>query len=213
MANTDTPFGFRPVRHRNGANYNGAVNPYWVENAADNTLFIGDAVIATGTANTALVVVPGAGSFPPSTLPKILRVTAGDTNRVTGVIVSFSADPTALENQYRLNSTERVAWVCDDPDVIFEIQGDSAQTIDATDVGNNADIIFTHGGSTTTGLSGMELDGSTITANASNQLIIMRAVNRADNDASLIHAMWEVMISNHTMTGGGAASDDGVLGV
>ncbi len=213
MANADTPFGLRPVQHLNGDVYNGAVNPYWVENASDNALFIGDAVIATGTANTAIVTVPGAGSFPPSTLPKILRITAGDTNRVTGVIVSFSADPTALENVHRIDATERVAWVCDNPDVMFEIQGDSAQTIAATDVGNNADIIFTHTGSTTTGLSGMELDGSTITADASNQLIIMRAVNRADNDADLTHAKWLVMISNHTMRGGGAAADEGVLGV
>ena len=213
MANADTPFGLRPVRYLTGAVYNGAVNPYWVENSSDNALFIGDAVIATGTANTAIVTVPGAGSFPPSTLPKILRITAGDTNRVTGVIVSFAADPVALENVHRLNSTERVAWVCDDPDVMFEIQGDSAQTIDATDVGNNADIIFTHSGSATTALSGMELDGSTITADASNQLIIMRAVNREDNDASLIHAKWLVMLSNHTMRSGGAATNDGVLGV
>lgn len=213
MANADTPFGLRPVRYLTGAVYNGAVNPYWVEDATDNALFIGDVVIATGTANTAIVTVPGAGSFPPSTLPKILRITAGDTNRTTGVIVSFSTDPTALENVHRLNSTERVAWVCDDPDVMFEVQGDSAQTIAATDVGNNADIIFTHTGSTVTGISGMELDGSTITADASNQLIIMRAVNRDDNDADLIHAKWLVMLSNHTMRSGGAATTDGVLGV
>jgi hypothetical protein len=213
MANQDTPFGLRPVRHMSGAVYNGAVNPYWVENASDNALFIGDAVIATGTANTALVEVPGAGKFPPSTLPKILRATAGDTNRITGVVVSFSADPLALENVHRIDATERVAWVCDDPDVIFEIQGDSAQTIAATDVGNNADLIFTHAGSATSALSGMELDGSTITADASNQLIIMRGVNREDNDLDLTHAKWEVMISNHTLRGGGAASNEGVLGV
>ena len=213
MANADTPFGLRPVRHLNGDVYNGAVNPYWVENATDNTLFIGDAVVVTGTANTAVVTVPGAGSFPPSTLPKILRVTAGDGVRITGVIVAFSTDPTALENVHRLDSTERVALVCDNPDVMFEIQGDSAQTIAATDVGDNANLIFTHGGSTTTGLSGMELDGSTITSDASNQLMIMRGVNREDNDLDLIHAKWLVMISNHTMRSGGAAANEGVLGI
>ena len=213
MANVDTPFGLRPVRHLNGDPYNGAVNPYWVENASDNALFIGDAVVVTGTANTALITVPGVGDSPPSTLPKILRAAAGDGVRITGVVVSFSADPTALENVHRIDATERVAWVCDNPDVVFEIQGDSAQTIAATDVGDNANLIFTHSGSTTTGLSGMELDGSTITSDASNQLMIMRGVNRPDNDLDLTHAKWLVMISNHTMRSGGANANEGVLGI
>ncbi len=213
MANVDAPHGLNPVRYITGSPYNGAVNPYWVKSTSNNALFIGDAVIVQGTANTAVIEVPGAGSFLAGTLPEILRATAGDTNRITGVIVSFAADPTALENVHRVDATERVAYVCDDPDVVFEIQGDSAATVDVTDVSNNADLIFTHGGSSTTGLSGMELDSGTITADASNQLLIMRAVNRVGNDITATHAQWEVMISNHTMRSGGAAADEGVLGI
>ena len=43
MANTDAPFGFRPVMHRGGAPYNGAANMYALDTAA-----FPDAV-ATGT--------------------------------------------------------------------------------------------------------------------------------------------------------------------
>ncbi len=212
MANVDAAFGLRPVRYITGAPYNGAVNPYWVKSTSNNTLFIGDPVLIQGTANTAVIEVPGAGSFVAGALPEIKRATAGDTNRVSGVIVAFAADPTGLENQYRLDSTERVAYVCDDPDVVFEIQGDSAGTIDVGDVGDNAAFLIGTG-STVTGLSGAELNSAAITGGASNQLIILRLINRVGNDITAVHAQWEVMISNHTMRGGGAASNEGVLGI
>lgn len=213
MANADSPFGFRPIRHRNGAAYNGSTNPYFIKDTSNQALFIGDPVIWNGTANTAKVQVPGAGDFEIATLPEIVRATAGTTNKILGVIVGFAADPTALENQYRLNATERVALVCDDPDVIFEIQADSATDLGATAVGANFDFVLTHAGSTVTGLSGAELDGSQEAQTAAHQLIIVRAINRADNDPTLTHANWEVMISNHSLVTGMAAANEGALGV
>lgn len=213
MANVDAPFGLKPVRYISGAPYNGAVNPYLLLNTSNNAVFIGDPVFVQGTANTATIDVPGAGTFPAGTLPTILVTASGDGNPSTGVIVSFAADPLALENVHRLDSTQRVAWVCDDPDVIFHIQGDTVATIDVGDISNNADIIGAAGaGSTVTGISTKELDGSTITADASNQLIILRLANIVGNDITAVHAIWEVQLSNHTMRNAGGASDDGVLG-
>ena len=212
MANVDAPFGFRPVRYISGAPYNGAVNPYWIKNTSNNAVFIGDPVIVQGTSNTATIEVPGAGSFLPGTLPEILKTAAGDGNPSTGIIVSFAADPTALETTHRVNATERVAYVCDDPDVIFHCQGDSAATIGVGDISNNADFIKTHSGSTVTGISGMEVDSGTQSADASNQLIVLRLANIVGNDLSAVHAIWEVMLSSHTMRNAGGASDDGVLG-
>lgn len=45
MANIDAPFGLRPIRHKSGAPYNGAVNPYYVASTYATALFIGDPVI------------------------------------------------------------------------------------------------------------------------------------------------------------------------
>ncbi len=204
MANADTPFGLRPIRHKSGAPYNGAVNPYVIE-AADSTgdAFIGDPVVRiTGGSNTAAVTVVGAGHFPIGTLPSVIVTAAGTVNGatkvITGVIVSFAADPTALENQYRLDDTQRVCWVCDDPDVVFEIQADGA--IPAASVGLNANLIKTQTGSTVTGLSGFELDTTSDVpaADLSDQLRIVRAVNREDNDTTLAFAKVEVVINQHT---------------
>lgn len=198
MANKDTPFGLRPIRHKNGAPYNGAFNPYFVPASYGTALFIGDPVVKTGTSNTAAVTAPGAGAFPIGTLPEVNKAAAGDTNAITGVIVGFAPSPTNLGLNYNPASTARVVYVCDDPDVVFEIQADGA--IPAASVGLNAVLIYTHAGSTVTGLSGAELDTTSDApaADASNQLTIQRIVNREDNTPNLIHNKIEVKINQHT---------------
>lgn len=200
MANADTPMGLRPIRHRNGAAYNGAVNPYFINSGYATALFVGDPVVKTGTANTAAVEGTSGSMFAIGTLPEINKVAASDGSAITGVIVSFMALKTDLEAIHSAASTEGIAWVCDDPDVVFEIQEDDAGTaLLVTVVGFNANLIFTNAGSTVTGLSGVELDGvgDPPAADLSNQLTIQRLVNRADN-AIGASAKWEVKINNHT---------------
>lgn len=199
MANPDTPFGLRPVRHRNGAPYNGAVNPVYINSSYGTALFIGDPVIkVAGGSNAAAISVPGMGHFPIGTMPSVEKATAGATNRITGVIVAFGADPTNLEQKHSPADTEGLAWICDDPDVIFEIQANGA--IPAASMGLNAILIYTHAGSAVTGLSGVELDttGTVPAADATYQLLILRAANREDNDTTLTHAKVEVLINQHT---------------
>lgn len=198
MANQDAPFGLRPTRHRNGAAYNGAANPYYIPSSYATALFIGDPVIKTGTSNTASVTVPGGGSFGIGTAPEINKATAGDGNAITGVIVGFSPDPAGLGRTHNPASTERIAYVMDDPDVVCEIQADGA--IAAAQVGLNAVLIYTNAGSAITGLSGVELDTSSDApaADASNQLTIQRVVNRTDNEAASANTVVEVKINNHT---------------
>lgn len=214
MANVDSPFGLKPVRYRNGKPYNGAATPMYIASSYGTALFIGDPVVKVAAgSNTAAFTAPGAGSFPVGTLPNIEKATAGDANRVTGVIVGFAPSPSNLSNQYNPASTERVAYVCADPEVVFEIQADGA--IPAASIGLNAVFIYTHSGSTATGLSGVELDTTSDApaADASNQMIILNAVNRSDNDTTLTHAKVEVMLTNHTEAQGNTAAGDGTLGV
>ena len=199
MANTDAPTGLRPVRHRSGAPYNAGGNAYFINSGYGTALFIGDPVIkmAAGS-NTSEVTVPGMGRFPIGTMAEINKSAASDGSRITGVIVGFAALPTDLTVKHSAASTEGVALVCDDPDVIFEIQADGA--VPAASMGLNANLIFTHAGSTTTGLSGVELDTTSDApdTDASNQLLIMRAVNREDNDTTITHPKIEVLINQHT---------------
>ena len=206
MANVDAPFGLRPVRYRNGSPWNGMFRPYFVPASYGTALFIGDPVVKTGTANTAVVEAPAAGRFNIGTLPEINRAAAGDGNRITGVIVGFAALPNNLDLKHNPASTARVVYVCDDPDVIYEIQADGA--IPVTSVGLNAVLIYTHAGNTTSGLSGAELDTTSDApaADASNQLLILRPVNREDVDTTAAFARVEVLINQHTESVGTVGS-------
>lgn len=194
MPNIDSPFGLKPVRHRMGVPLSATIHPYYVDSGDSTALFIGDPVVkVAGGSNSAAF-----NGFPIGTLPSCIKAAAGDTVRISGVVVGFMPDPANLDLKHRVASTSRVAYVCDDPFVVFEIQADGA--IPAASVGLNAVLIYTHAGNTTTGLSGAELDTTSDVpaADASNQLYILRAVNREDNDTTLTHAKVEVLINQHT---------------
>ena len=202
MANVDVPRGLTPIRHRNGAPYTGSGNPYVVLSTYATALFVGDPVIrVAGGSNTAKIDTTG-GTFEIGTLADVEKATATTANYTTGVIVGFNELPNDLDKQYNAASTERIVYVEDDPDVIFEIQANGA--IPAASIGLNAQYIFTHSGSTVTGRSGVELDTTSNppATTATDQLRILRAVNRIDNDTTLTHAKVEVMINLHTERSG-----------
>jgi hypothetical protein len=193
LANTDNPTGLTPIRHSNGAVYNGAYSEYYIPSTYATALYVGDPVIITGTSNTS-----GYKDNEPGTLPEINKATAAGGNYITGVIVGFEPLPSDLTKTYNPASTERIAYVADDPDLVFEIQEDGDGTVlDATDVGLNADLVYTHSGSTSTGKSGAELDRSTVNTTSTLQLKIRRLINRIDN-ALGDNAKWEVTINLHT---------------
>ena len=205
MANVNAPSGLVPVRHMLGVPMAGTVRPYYVAATYATALFIGDPVIiVAGGSNTAAVRVPGAGDFAIGTLPSIEKATAGTSNRITGAIVGFSPLATDLEKKHNAASTERVAYVCDDPFVVFEIQADGAVT--AANIGLNANLIYTQAGSATTGLSGVELDTSGLATTAGLQVKILRAVNREDNDTTLTRARVEVLNNQPTHSPGTVGS-------
>lgn len=218
MANIDSPFGLKPVRYKSGSPYTGAVNPYYIKGDYATALFIGDPVVkVAGGSNAVAVKAPGVGSFAIGTLPSVEKTVVGDvdgvTKMITGVIVGFAANPSNLEQKHNPASNERIAFVADDPDLLFEIQADGA--IPAASVGLNAVLIAVHSGSTGTGLSGIELDTTSDVpaADASNQLVIVSAVNREDNDTTTIWAKVLVRINCHTEAPGSTAAGDGTLGI
>ena len=193
MANPDTPFGLRPVCHRNGAPYNGACRPYYVKSDYGTALFVGDPVITI----TASADANG--------IQEVQRATAGSGAYISGVIVGMATsagDPavplTADKPVYSPASTEGYVLVADDPDLLFEIQEDGVGgAIGAGAAGRNADIIIA-AGSTVTGYSGVELDSNTLDTTNTLQLRVVAPVKRADNDPTLTNAKWLVSINLHS---------------
>lgn len=198
MANVDRPNGLRPVQHIGGSAWNGKTNMYLLPAADGTATFVGDLVKLGGSAGAAATVVNG---IDVEGMPTIAQSAAGDGG--VGVVVGFLPNQDNLSQKHRAASTNRIALVCDDPSVIYEIQEVSGGTaLTATEVSLNANVVV-GSGNTTTGASGMELDNSTEAATADLDLRIMGLVRRPDNNYGE-HAKWLVMISTHqlnTMTG------------
>ena len=205
MANTNAAYGFRPVGDLSGGDYDGKVNPYYINSSYGTALFIGDPVqVVSNGSNAARVVAPGAGSFAPGSLPEIQVGVAGASTYWSGFIVGFAALPADLQTQYSPASTESVALVADDPGVLVQCQddGDTSQ-IAVTNVGQNV-IPIAGSGSTTTGLSGWQIDSSSAATTNTQQLRLLRLVNREDNAVGA-NAEWIVKQLYHQM--------DNILGI
>lgn len=194
----DNPFGFKPVRYLDGTPYTGQRRAYWVDSSDSTALFIGDPVILDGTSNTAAVSAMGIGAFEAGELAGVTRATAGATNKVVGVVVGVAAD-SRDSVIYRAASTERLVWVADAPNLIFEAQADAA--VATTLVGADTNILFTHAGDTFTGISGAEID-ATAAADATYQCRIIGLSKRRDNAINTAGNIFDVIFNLHQYTTG-----------
>lgn len=195
MANSDTPFGLRPVGHPSGLS-RASIRAYYVPASYGTALFVGDPVVKTGTSNTAAVSAPGVGTMPIGSMAEVNKAAAGNDNAITGVIVGIAANPDNLSRRYLPASTGGVVFVNDDPYTEFEIQAD--EDIVAADVGLNAALVYTNAGSTATGQGGAELDSSTVATTATEQLRILGVVPREDNEAASNFTKVRVRINRHS---------------
>ena len=172
MANSDAPFGFRPI-NRDGSPYNGATTRGYFLAADTTAAFIGDAVISVGTSLAGAMAVEQAD--------------AGDD--VYGVIVGFDVNPDDLGAQYRKASTLRYCKIAPADNLFFEVQ--DSGTLGLAEAGHNADLIQTHAGVTTYGLSGMEIAANNSTTSTLDLQLVV-PVDREDNDGTLANANWIV---------------------
>jgi hypothetical protein len=116
---------------------------------------------------------------------------------IRGVIVSFDPLPTDLTKVYNPASTERIANVCMDPDVIYKIRGDGGAALTKAVPGQNAVCIAKTAGSTATGLSGMALDEGTTTAPNTTQNFTLHIVGVHDKEDNTLAASaeYEVLLN------------------
>ena len=191
MANAVRPSGLSPARYLNGAPWNGAGNVYCIPNTDDSLAYaIGDPVTLAGSADA-------------NGIPTITLATAGTGNSVLGAIVATNASK--FGGQYGVPASDPIVipvtktkdyyvLVCDDPNVIFEIQEVSGGTaLTAAEVGLNANLVS---GTNNGYVSGWELNNSGEAVTATLQLKILWLAPRSDN-ALGEHAKWHVLINNH----------------
>jgi hypothetical protein len=189
MANIDKAFGLRPIGNLSAT---GAQKQYGYQ-IADNqagTIFQGDLVVLTGgfisrflpaTHTAAVGVFNGCNYNDPTTgKPTFSNFYPGSVNITSGQI---NAD------------------VLDDPNQLFLIQCDAGFV--AADVGKNADVIGT-GGSTTSGISAMELNSATLATTAALNLKVVGLYNDVNNEFGT-NAVVVVKINEHVYGSTGVA--------
>jgi hypothetical protein len=189
MANIDKAFGLRPIGNLSAT---GAQKQYGYQ-IADNqagTIFQGDLVVLTGGfiskflpgSHTAAVgVFNGCNYNDPTTgKPTFSNFYPGSVNITSGQI---NAD------------------VIDDPSQLFLVQCDAGFV--AADVGKNADVVGT-GGSTTSGISAMELSSSTLANSPALNLKVVGLYNDVNNEFGT-NAVVVVKINEHVYGSTGVA--------
>lgn len=185
MANANSPMGFRPVRTLAGVPYNGQFTTYSIPSGDGTATFIGDPVKLAGTGST----VNG------QVYTDVIQGASGTA--VVGVVVGFAPDPTDLSVQYRKASTARLVYVCDDPNMLFEVQDVTGGTpIAINDLGLNVNFTV-NAGSTTTGLSGVVLDNTSEATTNTLDCKLIAAIQREDNAQGSDASKWLVKLNKH----------------
>lgn len=182
MANTDAYSGARPL------NPNAKITRYDIDASAGAAIYKGDFVKLI---NDGRVEVAAAG------------------NELVGVAAAFynsSSSPLL----YHAASVAGYVDVWDDIDEVFIIQSDASKTTAVTFVGNNADYVKTHSGSTTTGMSGDELAATTAGTSTANLRIkgLASGFDAAGPNAWGNHAKLLVTINEHQLRPAGSAVGD-----
>ena len=187
MANVSEKFGLRPYRKLDGTPLVGAQNRYTIASGYATAIYQGDLV-------------------EPLTSGNIQKHGANTSDAVVGVFNGcFYTDPTTKKPTFRnhfpasLSPGDGIAFVADDPNQLFIAQQDSAAgNIVAADLNLNADLVF-GAGSTTTGMSGVEIDSSSKNTTAALQVKLLDFYDAPSNDATANNSVLVIKINNHQL--------------
>ena len=192
MANQDAAFGMRPVRMIGGAPYTGGQSRYRIAANYGTAIFQGD-MVAQVTGGTVEVHADG-GTVP-----------------IVGVFNGCQfTDPTSGEQVFSnfypasTNASDIIAFIIDDPNVVFEVQADAAMPV--ADLFGNFDIVDgSPVGDTKSGISALELDVGTGATTATLPLKAIDISQDPDNDdVSSTNTNVLCVIQNHIMGQKGA---------
>ncbi len=173
-----------PIKKLGGQPYTGANSVYKIASAYATTIFQGD-LVKLGNADGT-----------------IQKDTGTTTATPVGVFVGCAYTDPNLKYKVFKNlwvastvATDAVAYVVDDPDMIFKIQGDGLGTIyGQTSLGTNAALIQT-AGNTTSGISAVALDSSSVANTSGLPLKIINVDPGPTNALTDLYVDFWVMIN------------------
>lgn len=180
MSNTNAPFGLSPVRHLFG----GVIRPneYTIADGYNTALYMGDPVAVTGTGRNIGIATASTGSVVTGVFQGCKYINAlGDT-----VWSKYWPASQAIKS-----GTVAIAYVLDDPFVLYEIQSDVTGIAEA-------DIRLLTNLASATGNAGSGTSGwySTGVSSTENQLKIYGLAAKGTN-AYGAYAVIEVLLNTH----------------
>lgn len=179
MASTAAPYGLKAVNLIGGQPYAGSTRQIPIASGYNVNIYNGTivSIVAAGVLEIVTTIGSAASPFP-----------AGTVGVFVGVSYTDPSTKQKLFSQYWPAGTvasDAVAYVVDDPDVVFQVQADGA--IDQTGLGANAPLAAvqsTSTGSTVTGNSNVALDATVVTTAAAFRIVdFVNAPGSAVGDA------------------------------
>ena len=189
MANQDAAFGLRPLKTLGQADDSTGMSSYKILPGDASVLYQGSMAIGVAAG---YVDISGAAS----------------TTNLGAFWGTFYIDPTTLKPTFKNyypggvtppSSGAVEAFVYDNPQQMFEIQSDNTAASAQTDVFMCADLSTPAGGSTTNGVSSMELADATLATAAAVLKIIGVSRDPANSDLTAANVNWRVMIDQHLL--------------
>jgi len=154
MATTAAPYGLKAVNLVGGQPYAGSTRQLKIASGYAANIYNGSVVsiVAAGTVEIVSEVGSNADAFPAGTVGVFVGCSYTDPNTKQKLFSQYWPTGTV--------AADAVAYVIDDPDVVFQIQADD--TLAQTALGINIPVVNPTAGSTTTGNSTMAADASGI---------------------------------------------------
>ena len=182
MAKNDAPFGFVPVRMQGGAPFSGGQSEYTISSTYGTNIFTGDLAIQAADGD--------------------IEVSAATSTNTIGVFNGCFYTDSNGKPQYAkywpasTTSTDAVAFIIDDPNVIFEAQEDGS-ALALADRGTNTDLVAT-AVSTSRGRSGHEIDADETGSAATAQFrVVAVSKDPSNNTVASANCNWYVKILEH----------------
>lgn len=201
MANINQPFGLVPVQNRNGGEWNGCTRRYYIPQADASAYYINDAVKSAANADA-------------NGVPAVQKAIGTDILRgvIVGVEVAAPEAPSMAGPDLGLSivtipavkTRDYYVYVCDDPDVIFEVQGDAAAGNQvAANANKNASLTIT---APAAGIaySATVVGGATIAVTAALNIKLCGLSQRRPTQGFGAFSIWLCYINQHELMGGTA---------
>lgn len=203
MANSDRPNGAIPVGTLSGSPWQDSVRAFVLDDS-HSAIAVGDLVQMTADGYLDVYAAGETG---------FIGVMVGKLPAAPTTVLGkqgehfLSADSPVLSgtaaNQSAANATDTIL-VCTAPDAVFELQEDGdTDPLELADVGSNVEII--NGGiSSTTGISGMEIDSSSHATTNTLPFRLLELAQRPGNEyisGGQAATRWLVTPANHSYSG------------